>query len=169
MNRFIRGSRTGVAVLLLLASASFFTVNSHAGKLPSSTAPQRGYYLTKDNFDGSQPLSACAAGYHMASLWEIHEPSDLRYNESLGLTLGDGGPPTQTSGWIRLGFPADQNYSCSIDLTNPWTSNSSLQKGATAFLAPPYYVLTEATVVDQTWGTLQQACDVARKVWCVQD
>jgi hypothetical protein len=30
----------------------------------------------------------CAVGYHMASLWEIHEPSNLRYDTALGFHNG---------------------------------------------------------------------------------
>ena len=46
----------------------------------------RKFYLTQALHNGAQALSACAQGYHMASLWEIHDTSNLRYDTDLGLT-----------------------------------------------------------------------------------
>ncbi len=42
--------RTATAVVLFLAAASLFTHNSSNAAPAKSTAPVRGYYLTKDNF-----------------------------------------------------------------------------------------------------------------------
>ncbi len=60
--------RTATAVVLFLAIASLLTHNSSNAAPAKSTAPVRGYYLTKDNFNGNRVLTACAAGYHLASL-----------------------------------------------------------------------------------------------------
>jgi hypothetical protein len=66
--------------------------------------------LTKNSADGSQALTACAAGFHMASLWEIFDPSNLQYDGTLGRTNDDSGfgPPTAdfflNGGWVRTGF-----------------------------------------------------------------
>ena len=46
---------------------------------------RRSFYLTKATHKGFAGETACALGYHMASLWEIHEPSNLSYNTTLGL------------------------------------------------------------------------------------
>ncbi len=55
----------------------------------------RKFYLTKTYHNGAQALSACATGYHMASMWEIHQPSNLRYDTDLGFIVADSGfgPP----------------------------------------------------------------------------
>src|SRR5437899_259888 len=67
---------------------------------------RRSFYLTKATHKGFAGETACALGYHMASLWEIHEPSNLSYNTTLGLTGKDTGqgPPSGLSGWIRTGY-----------------------------------------------------------------
>jgi hypothetical protein len=39
-------------------------------------APQR-YFLTQGAFDGATADDACPAGFHFASLWEIHDPTVL--------------------------------------------------------------------------------------------
>jgi hypothetical protein len=166
MSNLTRRSRTGVAVFLLLASASFLADDSHAGKLPATTAPQRGFYLTKERYDGSQPLTACATGYHMASIWEIHEPSNLRYDESLGFTQGDGGPPSGHLGWIRFGLDPDAGvrFRCEEVFQQPWTSNSPFLSGAAVSLIHPFPASDRAWEIEDVLS-----CDLTLPVWCVQD
>jgi hypothetical protein len=45
-------------------------------------------------------------GYHTASIWEVLDPSNLRYDTTQGFMEADSGsgPPT-ASGWIRTGRP----------------------------------------------------------------
>ena len=64
-------------------------------KNPFNRDPRKSFYLTRVTHNASQALSACAEGYHMASLWEIHDPSNLRYDTELGFTTDDSGfgPP----------------------------------------------------------------------------
>ena len=95
-----------VAVLLLALVSTMINERGNAAAPAKSTAPTRGYYLTTGTFDGSHALAACSAGYHMASVWEIHEPSNLRYDTNLGFNLDDSGlgPPTGPGGWIRTGL-----------------------------------------------------------------
>ncbi len=59
----------------------------------------RQFYLTRNRFQGDEALTACAPGYHMASLWEIHDVTYLRYNTALGSTQADSGlgPPSVAS------------------------------------------------------------------------
>jgi hypothetical protein len=78
----------------------------------ASTVPRK-YYMTRDRYDGAHALTACAAGYHMASLWEIHETSNLRYDTELGLTRGDSGcgPPNSFSGWSGTFAGLQSNWS----------------------------------------------------------
>src|SRR5215207_4149301 len=68
---------------------------------------RKSFYLTQTLHNGSQALTACAEGYHMASLWEIFDTSNLRYDTQLGHTSPDSGfgPPTAVGsrGWIRTG------------------------------------------------------------------
>jgi hypothetical protein len=64
-------------------------------KPPPTFGRPGNFYLTKTTHNGGQALTACAAGYHMASIWEIHDPSSLRYSTVYGFTEDDSGlgPP----------------------------------------------------------------------------
>ena len=149
--------RTAIAVVLLLAMVSLPTGNSTTCAATKSTAPVRGYYLTAGSFDGSHALTACATGFHMASLYEIHEPSNLSYDTTLGETHEDDGegPPQDDSGWIRTGLGiADAN--CAI-----WTSNSSSGQGTTVGLLDP--------LRGSGWSSTTDLCSNSNHVWCVQN
>ena len=73
----------GAVPLLLLFGAAFQSPNSVPAQLQAILAKltdladkgPRKFYLTKTEHNGAQALSACAPGYHMASLWEIHDPT----------------------------------------------------------------------------------------------
>lgn len=136
----------------------------------------RKFYLTQTNHDGSQALSACAAGYHMASLWEILDPSNLSYDTSLGTTTADSGSgPPNGAGWIRTGFIAS-NGGTAADGTiiagsancQAWTSASSEAYGTTALV--PIYGDSEIDVtIISPWVARTISCDAKPRVWCVQD
>ena len=97
------------SALVILLGSAFQSSNSNKGP--------RKFYLTRTTHTGAEALSACAGGYYMASMWEIHDPSNLRYDTELGFTRGDSGfgPPSQSPGgfsgenaygWIRTGWEA---------------------------------------------------------------
>jgi hypothetical protein len=99
--------------------------------LAANNKEPRKFYLTTSFHTGAEALSACAPGYHMASMWEIHDPTQLRYNTELGFTAGDSGfgPPTYELGWIRTGFffaPASKSGEASC---LAWTSASDAHYG----------------------------------------
>lgn len=163
-------SAGGVAlVALTLSNASL-----HAAP-PGSTAPIRGYYLTTGNFTGSQALTACASGYHMASIFEISTPALLRYETSLGRNEADSGtgPPSASQhgsnpgngGWVRTGAEPgiDQTWSdknCSV-----WTTSSAGAWGTAATFA-----VTVASHPSPGLATLQIECNsTVVGVWCIQD
>ena len=52
---------------------------------------QRRFYLTPTEHDGAHALAACSADFHMASLWEIFDPSNLVYDTTLGFRRDDSG------------------------------------------------------------------------------
>ena len=129
----------------------------------------RTFYLTVDLFDGAQAPDACAPGYHMASLWEIHDPTSLRYDTTRGFTQADSGsgPPNDEPGWMRTGNLArrlEEDPGQSNCLA--YTSNSAGHFGTTMEL-------------DENWGSAARAaspwegsvlrCDVQFRVWCVHD
>jgi len=70
MKRVKEIALTATLSALFLALA-FMLINQrgYAAGTTKSTAPVRGYYLTRGTFDGSHALGACVAGYHMASIY----------------------------------------------------------------------------------------------------
>ena len=142
----------------------------------ASNAPRK-FYLTKTTHAGDTALSACAMGYHMASLWEIRDPTTLRYNTdpSLSVNKGDSGsgPPAFAQGWIRTGNISKIGGVVAGEANcNAWTSASSLEGGTRVFLPtdwlPPTQGNSVPSVVDP-WRGGVDSCNFAQPVWCVQD
>jgi hypothetical protein len=139
--------------LTLLFGAAFQSSNSVPGQLQAiqsqlsalqaqvtslANKGPRKFYLTKPFHKADQALSVCAEGYHMASLWEIHDTSNLRYDRELGLTTVDSGfvPPTPgTAGFTRGTVPipvpliAMGGHLPTHPIMEPWLT--SMRTGAT--------------------------------------
>ena len=161
--------RTAVAALLFLVFASLLTYNrSNAAGTIKSTAPARGYYLTTGTFDGSHVLAACTTGYHMASVWEVHEPSNLRYDTNLGSNLDDSGlgPPSGYPGWIRTGFAYNVSANTGAVNCGVWSSNSAFDNGTQVYLEQDYLNSGPAST---PWLGGTASCNFLNRVWCVQD
>ena len=127
----------------------------------------RKFYLTKTPYNGAQALTACAAGYHMASLWEIHDPSNLRYDTELGYTLDDSGSgPPFLGGWIRTGWIKDSSSNAGQGNCNAWRSNRSSDQGSAVGLSIHWSSTSSVISPRQTAAT---RCDAGLPVWCVQD
>src|SRR5262249_33556851 len=102
--------RAILVALLLIVTASCGLVGRTG---PACGRGLRRYYLTKTAVPGNQALTTCAAGFHMASRFEILDVSVLDYDPHLGFTTDDSGagPPsaaakygsTAPSGWMRTG------------------------------------------------------------------
>jgi hypothetical protein len=176
-------SRNGVVAIVVLAAVSLLThnVGNAQGTVFTSSAPIRGYYLTKNTITGSKVLTACATGYHFASIWEIFNTSDLHYNTTLGRTnVNSGnGPPALSShstnadlpfGWIRTGAPDDPNC---IN----WTSSNRVDAGSVGALGIQGNSPPPAWTIGNSTGTQTPAsCDdtaggtpLPIGVWCVQN
>jgi hypothetical protein len=167
----------GLLVLVGVVAAVMPLVGRGQGQGQAPFA-QRTYYLTPTFHNSSQAPTACAAGYHMASLWEIFDTSNLKYNKELGFTQSDSGfgpptvgvsPPGQPLpvGWIRTGFksttvPAAGSANCLA-----YTTASDAFTGTTVGL-PAEWPLTSLTLITP-WFAGTHGCDQLRQVWCVQD
>lgn len=136
--------------------------------LAASTA-LRQYYLTKGYlYDGSAADDACDSGYHMASLWEILDTSNLKYNTDKGTALddsGDGPPAAPLGGWVRTGY-----ISSTVDIAGQancgnWTSNDDSHYGTFASLNQNWTAVQGIHV----WYAGTGICDYPGKVWCVED
>ena len=143
-------------------------------RLESATAAivdgRPGYYITDQTYHPDEALTACAEGYHFASLWEIIGPSNLTYNTSLGQTTLDsgGGPPTIMGlGWVRTGY----NFA---DVTNTaghancalWSTRDPGAFGSVAVLPQLWTAGTQDLFV---WDVDVRTCNFKLGVWCKQD
>ena len=139
-----------------------------AATVKASASGVRWYYLTQGTYNGANANTACAVGYHMASLWEILDPSNLEYNTALGYTTDDSGqgPPTTRNGWVRTGYEKRLSGAGQGNC-DAWTNNSS-GFGTVAWLncewgdtAPSLYV----------WNAAIGMCDfeLGYHVWCVKN
>ena len=159
----------GIFVLIVVLTALLPLVSQGQGK--SGKGPRR-FYLTQTIANGGQPLTACADGYHMASLWEMHDPSNLEYETSLGFTKADSGfgPPTGSNarGWVRTGFEASTTAIAGQGNCNAWTvdvSSGDLAGTTVSFT----FNWDDPAVAVSPWQSSLLACGSSARVWCVQD
>jgi len=171
---------TATAIFVLVAAVSVITHSANDVIGTTTTAPARGYYLTKNTITGGNVLTACATGYHFASVWEILVTSDLHYNKTLGRTNTNsgGGPPalaggttfsTAPFGWIRVGGIGDPNCF-------NWTSSSAVNSGSAATLNFGSAHEPQWLIDNNTGGQTAISCDGTLSgtplpigVWCVQN
>jgi hypothetical protein len=140
----------------------------------AASAGLRGYYLTTATYNGADAdgtdgngAGVCADGYHFASLWEILDPSNLKYNTTLGRTQDDSGqgPPTLSYGWVRTGYSSNASTTPGWGNCNAWTSSSGEHSGTTAYLPGDWTAGQDIYV----WEVYAPRCNVNRYVWCVAD
>ena len=124
----------------------------------------RQYYLSRSKVPAGEARSACGAGFHMAALTEVAEPSVLQYNLELGLIGGDSGRgPTNDQGWLHTAQPKAHDNNCT-----GYTSSEARQSGWVAGLSLP-----TGTFIPQdrlgVWGFRSVPCNSRMSTWCVQD
>ena len=145
---------------------------------PSATSGVRQFYLSLSYVQANEASSACADGYHFASIWEIADPSSLRYNTTLGVsssdsgegppsaTIGRGGEPVLAHGWVRTGYKAWSSDTAGQANCTAWGTSSELAWGTVANL-PADWTGGEQDI--GIWNTEVRTCDASNRVWCVQD
>ena len=163
-----------LASLCLLASIALLAVTLTHSLAPVGAAPAdkaekgpRKFYLTKNLPDGAHALTACDPGYHMASRWEINDPTYLRYDTELGLTTADSGfgPPSTFIGWIRTGYFNDVSAETGIGNCNAWMSADVADFGTWLALGHQWDLPGSTT----PWNSGTLPCNTSAAVWCVQD
>jgi len=160
---------------LLAVLASFlpvFQLNNSHGQMTdrgNSARTARKYYLTTTLHDGNEARTACADGYHMASLWEIQDPTLLRYDNTLGFNRADSGsgPPSLAFGWIRTGWDSDQAGVPGSSNCSAYTSDSNFGEGTAVALHRLWG--SDQTRVISPWIAGGVVCFETSRVWCVQD
>ncbi len=136
------------------------------------------FYLTTEFFRAFEAPGACDEGFHMASLFEMIDPSDLVYDVGRGTVQADSGlgPPTGSLtlnlGWVRTGYSAnrvgdDGRGNCEA-YADPMPGFSDV--GSVVSLQP---FLGAARAVSP-WSTSgggppDAECYADNRVWCVQD
>jgi hypothetical protein len=159
----------GMLVIVGTLATLMPLVSRGQGGNPFNRDTRKSYYLTQTTHNGSQPLTACAAGYHMASLWEIFDTSNLKYDTALGLTTADSGlGPPHVAGWIRTGsVTAETGNVAGIGNCNAWMSADANDFGTEVRL-PVFWNFTSATDISP-WDAAVIRCNAPIHVWCVQD
>jgi hypothetical protein len=140
----------------------------------AASASLRGYYLTQGTYNGAQAdgtdgngAGVCAEGYHFASLWEILDPSNLKYDTDLGMVRDDSGqgPPTYLGGWVRTGYGSSTSSNPGMGNCSVWDSSSGGEYGTYAYLPRDW----EAGQDIHVWEVYAPQCNLSGYVWCVAD
>jgi hypothetical protein len=176
--------RGAVALVLLpvvlLAASTLSRAQATAPNSASSASAMFGvrqFYLTTATHNGTQALTACAEGYHFASIWEIADPSSLNYNTNLGWTGADsgGGPPTQLTrpgysipahGWVRTGYSSSTSATAGQGNCDAWSSDDDAHWGTVANLPSDWTAGTQDVGI---WNAEVRTRNRYVPVWCVQD
>lgn len=154
----------GVTVSLLAASL----LTGQPASAVDKKEP-RAFYLTTTEHTGDQPLMACAAGFHMASLWEIHDSSNLAYDSTLGFVHQDSGSgPPDFPGWIRTGGAAILGGNPGQANCGAWGSANASHRGTIVSFPFEWSSTSELQPVNP-WVASTRTCDNGVRVWCVED
>lgn len=166
----------GMDASAFASAADTYTMAEVDALLATHRDSRLAFYLSALH-DGSDADIACDSGFHFASLWEIMDPSNLRYDPVRGLTRADSGlgPPVgwDAWGWVRTGNVADvQNAAGEANCTSPvflapWTSNSTEHFGTVARLEP--YLNGDRATYPQPWSLGSLMCWSQNGSWCVED
>ena len=166
-----------LAILAVVAGMALASAVAAAPPRVPIGAPSAGlaampgsYYLTSgDSYDGADAPGACAEGYHMASLWEIWDTSNLRYEGDLGYQYPDGdcgqGPPTEVQGWVRTGSTA------STSAQGPGLANCAAYTSTTVISGTVVALPQDWSAPDSTMGVWEAGtarCSSSLRVWCVR-
>jgi hypothetical protein len=123
------------------------------------------YYLTTATVLGGFALTACQAGFHMASMYELWDPSNLEYVSPPGVTYSDlGTGPPASPGWVHTGGTTSSSSTDPAPNCDDWISASSVKYG-TVFR----YRYSHASGIPPSLLAFSESCDDAQRVWCIQD
>lgn len=130
----------------------------------------RHFYLTEANHAIDEVLTACASGYHMASLWEILDVSNLTYDydHPAAHTKADSGhgPPSYWYGWVRTGFFSSGSTTAGTGNCQNWSDTTAANSGVSVRLSRTW----ESAPGDiSTWDATSFTCNFSGPVWCVGD
>jgi hypothetical protein len=158
---------TVAALLAYLTLTGGSAVASEAETAQAASTGMRLYYLTQAEYKGNGALSACAAGYHFASLWELADPSNLKYNTSLGYMRDDSGDgPPYKNGWVRTGYASYGSNVAGRANCLLWASDSGSDYGTRVNLPSSWTAGDEDMGV---WEVSSVSCSGSASVWCIEN
>jgi hypothetical protein len=135
------------------------------------------YYLTSSLVSGTYATFACWTGFHMASIFEILDGSNLQYSTGLPDALSDlvhldqgDGPPTLDFGWVRTGYdstanPGTTQVPASVNCNNG-TTRTDNDWGT---VARRYDKATDSQMYSEWVGVSARQCNQSYHVWCVEN
>jgi hypothetical protein len=174
----LKGERRAAVLLGVLFLASLLHGSVAALQRPAAAvapdaasalgSPGWHFYLTEANYHANQVLTACGAGYHMASLWEMLDVSNLTYDAShpAAYTKADSGfgPPSGWWGWVRTGQEGSSANVAGTGNCLAWTSTAGASYGSAVRLSSSW----ETAPGDiSTWDAGAFSCNLLGPVWCV--
>jgi hypothetical protein len=126
----------------------------------------RRFYLTVVTSLGAGASFICSPGFHMASAFELLDPSRLEYAGALGEPADDAGsgPVANFEGRVRTGLPASTTANCLA-----WTSFNAAHMGAQLILAPPASWNAAGTQHAPWRVETARPCSGDARVWCIED
>jgi hypothetical protein len=141
-----------------------------ASDISAQSGSGSSFYQTEATYAANEILTACASGYHTASLWEILDVSNLvyAYDHPDAHVQNDSGqgPPSGWYGWVRTGWFASTSATAGTGNCNNWTSTSSGDSTVAVRLATAW----ETAPGDiSTWDVTSFTCNFNGPVWCVGD
>jgi hypothetical protein len=151
-------------------AASLTAVRAVPAGLVAASGSSRRFYVTNNYRFGNQALAACTAGFHMASLWEILDVSNLRYAGDVpAAAIRDdcgSGPPSGMVGWVRTGYDSSGSSTVGTGNCENWTTASVDAHGTAARLANTWETPPDPVGL---WSVESYSCDINVRVWCVED
>jgi hypothetical protein len=153
-------------VFLSIKSVRGAETQAAAVYLPAGSG--RHVYLTNFSRTPSGVLSACSTGYHMASLWEIADISNLTYDtnhpDAYNKVDSGQGPPALWYGWVRTGYDSSTANTAGTGNCANWTSTTGTAYGTIARLTNNWDVSAGAF---SYWEADPWTCAGTAPVWCV--
>jgi len=168
-NQVSRGSTSGVAI----GDNGITFPDGSVQTTAASADPRRVFYLTDSFHQGNAALMACAAGFHMASMWEILDVSNLRYatdaegnGDVFHLVGAAVGPPIEEFGWVRTGGASFNLDVVGLSNCSWWTSNLDTDYGSGVELDRQW---DDVGTLLGPWDALSTTCQQDLHVWCIED
>jgi hypothetical protein len=171
-----------IAALLVVAGVGYLAWGQQGAEASSPQASQasvasstgmRKFYLSYYGHQGNLDVdTVCALGYHMASLWEIVDLSNLKYATDLvasgvAESRDDAGhgPPTFLIGWVHTGYDNSHTGSAGQANCDGWSSSDENHYGTAAALPRDWALGADIGA----WEFDVEACNIYAKVWCIED